>query len=124
MIATIVLIGCQGLTPGDSYTEIAGIYYLVKVDDTRVPGDVSHDGAPIHVRSGTFIISDDGTIISQTHFISPDGNELSREVRANYRIEDSRLVIQWEGAGVTEAKVEGDNVVMDNHGMIFEYTKS
>ena len=49
--------------------------------------------------------------------------ETKREVYAKYKLEDSRLVMKWEGAGTTEGTVEGNTFVMDNHGMIFEYEK-
>jgi hypothetical protein len=49
---------------------------------------------------------------------------MTREVYAKYRVQNSRLIMQWEGAGITEGTVEGDTFVMDNHGMIFEYARS
>ena len=124
MIVGLFLIACQGLGGSVNGNGITGIYYLLKVDGSAVPTEVSHDGMALQVRSGTFIISANGTCFSRTHFIPPDGDEITREVRAKYRVEDSRVIMQWEGAGMTEGKVEGDVFVMDNHGMIFEYTRS
>ena len=124
MIAALLLVGCQHGAERSNGNDITGIYYLVNVDGSAVPATVSHDGVALQTLSGTFIISDDGTCFSRTRFIPPDGNEMTREVYAKYQVQDSRLIMQWEGAGVTEGTVEGDAFVMDNHGMIFEYTRS
>jgi hypothetical protein len=124
MIATLFLVACQAAGVGAKRGDISGIYYLVEVDGSAVPAEVFHDGVPLQVRSGTFIISEDGTCFSRTRFIPADGDEITREVRAKYRIEDSRLIMRWEGAGMTEGAIEGDTFIMDNEGMIFEYTRS
>jgi hypothetical protein len=105
-------------------TDVTGIYYLMEVDGSEVPAMVSHDGQALHVHSGTFIISANKTCFSRTRFVPPGGPEMTREVNAKYRIEDSRLIMKWEGAGTTEGTVEGDIFTMDNHGMIFVYTKN
>ena len=89
-----------------------------------MPGTVSHDGVALEVRSGTFIISADGTCFSSMRFTVPGGEDVTREVHAQYVARDFRLIMTWEGAGITEGTVEGDIFVMDNHGMIFEYTRN
>jgi hypothetical protein len=122
-IAALLLSGCQGIGGGADREEVAGIYYLVKIDESSVPASVSHDGTLLHVSSGVIIISDNGTCFSRTRFTPPDGDETTREVYAKYRVDDSRLIMHWEGAGTTEGKVDGDTFVMDNHGTIFEYAK-
>lgn len=119
LIAAFLLAACQ--TVGND--DITGIYYLVTVDGSAVPGEVSHDGQMLRVSSGVFVISGDGTCFSRTRFVTPDGTEMTREVGAKYRVEDARLIMQWEGAGTTEGTVDGDTFVMDNHGMRFEYTR-
>ncbi len=121
--AALVLVSCQHSVQRADESDVAGIYYLVSVDETAIPGAVSHRGTPLELLSGTFIISDDGTCFSRTRFVAPDGNETTREVYANYQVNDSQLIMQWEGAGVTEGTVKGDVFVMDNHGMIFEYSR-
>ena len=123
VIAALALAACQGAGIGLSDNDIAGIYYLVTVDGAAVPGPVTHDGTTMHMHSGTFIISNDGTCFSRTEFTPPGHARTTREVHALYRVEDSRLIMQWEGAGTTEGTVEGDIFVMDNHGMIFEYSR-
>lgn len=122
-IAALLLSGCQGMGGGAGREEVAGIYYLVKVDESSVPASVSHDGTLLHVSSGVIIISENGTCFSRTRFTPPDGDETTREVYAKYRVDDSRLTMRWEGAGTTEGRVDGDTFVMDNHGTIFEYAK-
>ena len=123
MIAAVSLAACQAGMQGVDGDDINDIYYLSKVDGSPVPGTVSHDGVAMEVHSGVFMISADGTCFSRTRFVSPGGEEVTREVRARYVLKDSRLVMTWEGAGVTEGTVDGDSFVMDNHGMIFEYVR-
>lgn len=118
--AALFLIACQTAV---ETADVTGIYYLMKVDGSEVPTTVSHDGQKLGVNSGTFIISADKTCFSRTRFVPPDGNEMTREVNAKYRVEDSRLIMKWEDAGTTEGTVEGDIFTMDNHGMIFVYTR-
>lgn len=123
IIAAVFLVACQtGMEAADG-TDISGIYYLMEVDGSAVPAKVSHDGQALEVNSGIFMISDNKTCFSRTRFVPPDGNEITREVKARYRIKDSRLIMKWENAGTTEGTVEGDIFTMDNHGMIFVYSK-
>ena len=123
MIAVLSLAACQGAVRPVDDNDITGIYYLLKVDGTALPGTVSHDGVALEVHSGTFIISADGRCLSTTRFVAPGGKEMTREVQAKYLVRDSRLIMTWEGAGITEGTVAGDIFVMDNHGMMFEYTR-
>jgi len=124
VIAVLFLVACQGVVASIDDNDITGIYYLVKIDGAAVPTTVSHDGEALQVRSGTFIISDNGTCFSRTHFTPPGGDEMTREAHAKYRVKDSRLIMRWKGAGMTGGTIAGDTFVMDNHGMIFEYTRS
>ena len=124
MIVILSLAACQQtLRPNDD-NGITGIYYLLKVDGTTLPGTVMHDGVALEVHTGSFFINADGTCFSRTRFTPPGGEEEIREVHAKYVVKDSRLIMKWEGAGTTEGTVEGDIFTMDNHGMIFEYTRS
>jgi hypothetical protein len=124
MTLILSLAACQEVTRPVSDNDITGIYYLLKVDGTELPGTVSHDGMAMEVRSGTFIISPDGTCFSRTRFAVIGGKEMTREVRAKYVVRDTQLIMTWEGAGTTEGTVAGDIFTMDNHGMIFEYTRN
>ncbi len=123
LIAALLLAGCQGGVDGAKRDDVTGIYYLVKVDGSPVPASVSHDGTVMDVRSGMFMISENGRCFSRTRFVPTGGEEMTREAYAKFRVDDSRLVMRWEGAGTTEGTVEGDTFVMDNHGMVFQYEK-
>lgn len=123
MTLILFLAACQGVTRPVGDNGITGIYYLMSVDGTELPGTVSHDGTAMEIRSGTFMISKDGTCYSTTRFSIPGGKEMTRKVRAKYVVRDAQLIMQWEGAGTTEGAVSGDIFTMDNHGMIFRYTR-
>ena len=122
-LSALLVAGCQGVATKTDGNDITGIYYLVKVDGSSVPATVSHDGVPMQIISGTFIISADGTCFSRMRFVPPQGEETVREVKATFRVEDTKIIMQWENAGVTEGAVTGDTFIMDNHGMVFEYKK-
>ena len=124
MITILSIAACQQTVMPVDGSVITGIYYLLKVDGTEIPGTVMHDDTPLEIHSGTFFISDDGTCFTTTRFTPPGREEETREVHAKYVVQDSRIIMKWEGAGTTEGTVEGDIFIMDNHGMIFEYTRS
>ncbi len=123
LVVALFAYGCQGSTGSATQDEVTGIYYLVRVDGSEAPAAVHHDGTMMEVRSGTLIISDDGTCFSRTRFTPHGGEEMTREAYAKYKVEGSRLFMKWKGAGTTEGTVQGDTFVMNNHGMIFEYAK-
>jgi len=123
MLTALFIAACQQATRPVGDNNISGNYYLQKVDGIQLPGTVLHDGVAIEIRSGSFVINTNGTCISKTQFVAPDGREINRKVRASYVVQDSRLVMKWKGAGVTEGKIEDDVFIMDNHGMIFEYRR-
>ena len=56
-------------------------------------------------------------------FSLPSGGNPSREVKATFAQEGSKLTMKWEGAGMTTGTVEGDAFAMNNEGMIFAYRK-
>ena len=101
----------------------AGTYALVTVDGNKVPCAVEHQGHALTVKSGTFIINPDGTCSSKVVFTPPSGGDATREVKATYTRQGSKLTMQWEGAGMTTGTVEGDSFTMNNEGMIFAYRK-
>ena len=59
MIAILTLAACQEVVRPVDDNDITGIYYLLKVADTALPGTVYHDDVALEIRSGTFIISAD-----------------------------------------------------------------
>lgn len=109
--------------PTPDMAEVAGKYALVSVDGRPVPAVVSHEGAALEVRSGSFLIGADGRCSTTTVFVPPSGREVTREVRAVYAKDGSRLTIWWDGAGTTTGTVDGATFTMDNEGMAFVYRR-
>ena len=123
LAAALALPACGHRTSLSKAPEPAGVYSLVSVNGKPVPATVSHDGANLEVRSGTFTIGDDGTCLSKILFVPPTGAEVLREVKATYTQAGSELTMRWERAGVTKGTVAGDTFTMNNEGMIFAYRK-
>ena len=101
----------------------AGVYTLISVDGKPVPADITHEGDPIQVRSGTFTINADGTCSMTSVFVPASGSEVRREVSANYSKEESTLTMKWVGAGITVGTIQGNTFTMDNEGILFLYRK-
>jgi hypothetical protein len=104
-------------------TSMVGNYALVSVNGNKVPCTVQHESVTMTVKSGGFTIKPEGTCSSKMVFSVNPGKEASREVKATYTREGSRLTMKWEGAGTTTGNVEGDTFTMNNEGMIFVYRK-
>jgi hypothetical protein len=101
----------------------AGTYALVSVNGKNVPCAVEHEGHSLTVNSGSFVIDSDGICSSKTVFSPPSGNPVTREVKASYTREGSKLTMQWQGAGMTTGTVQDDTFTMNNEGMVFAYRK-
>jgi hypothetical protein len=114
---------CQPQVEVSEGTDVSGTYTLVTVNGSKTPAVVSHEGAKLEVRSGTFTIKADGTCSSRMIFVPPSGTESTREVTATYTREGSTLHMKWKGAGKTQGTVEGNTFTMNNEGMIFVYEK-
>ncbi|MHC4857293.1 MAG: TlpA family protein disulfide reductase [Planctomycetota bacterium] len=123
MNRTILFFAFMLIATGARGNDYAGIYILVSVDETAIPGMVSHEGHDMMLYSGVFTIHAGGTCISQTVFSVPSGEKIKRQVNATYTQDGSTLNMQWEGAGRTMGVVEGETFTMNNEGMIFSYTK-
>ena len=102
----------------DTNKQAAAVYTLVKVDESNIPGVISHGGHDIMLHSGTFIIATDETCISKTVFGS---QKIDREVKGSYTQVGSTLNVQWLGAGQTQVTIHGDTLTMNNEGMKFIY---
>ena len=109
--------------PTPDMAEVAGKYALVSVDGKLLPAAVSHEGATLEVRSGTFIMGVDGRCSTTTVFVPPSGREVTREVGAVFAKDGPRLTFWWDGAGTTTGTVEGTTFTMDNEGMLFVYRR-
>ena len=121
--AAVLLLACQAGVKSVDGSGVAGVYTLDKVDGTPIPGVIDHDGVNMRLHAGKFVIKPNGKCTSTTVFMAPNGEEMTRDVSANYTLEGSRLIMKWAGAGITTGMVEGDTFTMDNHGMIFEYKR-
>jgi hypothetical protein len=102
---------------------VVGTYALVSVDGNKVPCTLQHEGHTLAVKSGSSIISPDGTCNSRVVFSPPSGGDTTRAVKATYTRQGSELTMKWERAGMTTGTVEGDRFTMNNEGMIFAYRK-
>jgi len=103
---------------------LSGSYKLISVNGAIVPATVAHGAAKLKVHSGTFIIRTDGTCSSSTEFSPPAGGKVTQKVHATYTSDGSKLVMQWEGAGMTRGSIDDGRFTMDNHGMVFVYSRS
>ncbi len=121
--ACLFICGCKPEAKVAETTDPTGVYALATVDGKAVPAKISHEGATLEVRSGTFTIKADGTCTTKTAFVPPSGSEVAREVSATYTREGSKLTMKWQGAGITTGTVEGNTFTMNNEGMLFIYRK-
>jgi len=123
LFVTVALAACS--QPGNAGTNDPprGTYALVSVDGKKVPCLLQHDGHTLLIKSGTFSFDPTGTCISKMVFSPPSGNEATREVKATYAQQGSKLTMRWERAGTTIGTVEGDQFTMKNEGMVLLYRK-
>ncbi|PYJ04007.1 MAG: hypothetical protein DME25_10665 [Verrucomicrobia bacterium] len=114
---------CQNQPTTANAADPIGVYALVSVNGKPVPASVAHQGATLQVRSGAFTINADGTCVSKMIFVPPSGTEATREVRATYTKDGSKLTMQWKGAGKTVGTIDGNTFTMENEGMALVYRK-
>ena len=114
---------CQTQPTTTEAADPAGVYALVSVNGKPVPASVAHQGATLQVRSGAFTINADGTCVSKIILVPPSGTEATREVRATYTKDGSKLTMQWKGAGKTVGTIDGNTFTMENEGMALVYRK-
>ena len=115
--------GCKQHAKVAADSNPVGTYALVSVDGNQVPCTVQHQGHALAVKSGVFIINSDGTCSSRVVFSPPSGGDSTREVKATYTRQGSKLTMKWEGAGMTTGTSKGDSFTMNNEGIIFAYRK-
>ncbi len=123
LIAISVIASCTAQKASLADAEFIGSYTLVSVDGQVVPADVMHGRTKLKVLRGIFTINPNGTCRSTTVFIPPPGQQVTRDVSATYVRQGANLTMQWKGFGVTVGTVQGNSFSMDNHGMLFVYTK-
>ena len=116
--------GCKQPAKVVAETDSVGTYALVSVDGNKVPCTLQHEGHTLTIKSGSFIISPEGTCNSRVVFSPPSGGDTTRDVKATYTRQGSELTMKWERAGVTIGTVEGDTFTMENEGQILLYQKT
>lgn len=121
--AAFLACGCNGPGATSAAADPAGTYSLVSVDGKPVPTTLSHEGATLRVRSGTFIIGSDGTCSTTTAFVGPAGAEVTRTVNATYVRDGATLTMRWKGAGTTVGTSDGKTFTMVNEGVSWSYSK-
>ena len=123
LAAGLVMSACTKQESALNDADFAGVYALISVNGNPMPANITHGGAALQVRSGTFTINADGTCSTKTVFIPPSGTEAAKEVSAAYTKDGSRLTMQWKGAGKTVGTIQGKTFTMDNEGAVFVYRK-
>lgn len=123
LVVGLLLTACHNETSEPEQIDPSGVYTLVMVDRQEVPTQVMHGEMSVEVRSGVFTIYADGTCRSQSVFVPPGRDAMTREVSATYTKDGAFLTMQWEGAGITTGTVNEETFTMDNEGMLFVYRK-
>lgn len=123
IVVLAALTGCTNEPRAAAEINPAGDYTLVSVDGKTLPCSLAHDGASLTIKSGAFTIGTNGTCRSLITFSVPGRGDMNREVKATYTRAGAELTMQWEGAGRTLGKVDGNKFTMTNEGMILAYQK-
>jgi hypothetical protein len=123
VLMVIAWTGCKQQAKVVEGPDPLGTYALVTVDGNNVPCAVQHEGHTLTIKSGSFIINPDSTCSSKVVFGPASGGDVTREVKATYTREGSKLTMRWEGAGTTTGGIEGGTFTMNNEGMVFAYRK-
>ena len=122
LLAITALSGCKSRSTASAGVNPVGLYNLVSVDGKTLPCSVAHAGSPT-VKSGVFTFNADGTCASKIIMSTPSGSEVTREVKATYTCEGSKLTMKWAGAGTTTGTLTNDSFTMNNEGIVFAYRK-
>jgi hypothetical protein len=123
LAAALLLAGCGNNANSVNIANPTGVYTLVSVNGSNVPTTISHEGAKLEVRSGSFTFNANGTCSSKMVFVPPTGTEATRVVNATYTRDGSNLRMKWERAGLTTGSLQGDIFTMNNEGMVLAYRK-
>jgi hypothetical protein len=122
-ILSSLLPGCgKNAGPANS-SDPTGTYTLATIDGKKLPF-TPHLGAPApEFRSGAITLEADGTFTSKMNYRLPEGKETTRTSTGGYTKEGSSLKLQWKGAGVTTATLEGNTLTIDDEGLRCAYRK-
>ena len=120
----LALAGCKNQPDKLTSLDAAGVYTLASVDGKAVRCEISHEGATMQVRSGTFSIQTNGTCSTSTTFSVENHQAVTRVVKAAWTCRGAELVMKWERAGTTIGTVNGNAFTMTNEGLVFSYRKT
>ena len=126
LLAIVLLMALTGCKNGSSSTinpDIFGVYTLISIDDKTVPCELSHEGQPMAIKSGTFTITPDGHCRSRMLFSVGSQKGMDLERIASYTTQGTDLTMHWEGAGITKGSIHDSTFIMTNEGMVFCYRK-
>jgi hypothetical protein len=123
LILSLALTGCKHSSQNATRLNPAGNYTLISVDGHNVPCLVKHDGVDLTIKSGTFTITTNGQCHSVMNFAPPNHADIRREVSATYTQNGAELTMQWEHAGVTKGRIDGNQFTMNNEGMVLTFQK-
>jgi hypothetical protein len=104
-------------------SDYTGTYTLVTINGNKIPYTPTHEAGAPEVQSGTITLNADGTFTSAMSYGLPDGKVASRDFSGTYTRDGSRFSLQWKGAGVNTATLEGNTFTMNNEGVLFAYVK-
>jgi len=101
-----------------------GTYILVSVDGHDISYSPFHEGrqAP-NIISGSITLKRGGAFAAAMSFSNPVGGPVIRHFKGVYTKDGTTYILSWEGAGQTEAAIEGNKLTMNNEGMLFVYQK-
>ncbi len=116
--------GCGRPSSSDTENHLRGEFVLESVDGKNLPAQVAHDRATIEVRAGRITFEPEGVCVSLTTFVAPSGEEIHREVTADYDLDGAKVHMNWRDAGNTIGTMEGETFTMNNEGMVFRYRRS
>lgn len=123
-LALVLVAGCKSKRPEPSSAGAqVETYELISIDGKAVPCTISHGQAKLNVKSGVFRFRPDRQCESSIEFLAPGGQTFQKDVSGTFARNGDDLNFQWKRAGRTAGTIAGDNLTMNNEGMVFSYTR-
>ena len=119
----LIFTGCKNDSSSTINPNISGVYTLITIDDKTVPCELSHEGQPMAIKSGTFTFTPDGLCRSRMLFSVGSRKDMDLERKASYTTLGTDLTMEWEGAGITKGSIHDNTFTMTNEGMVLCYRK-
>lgn len=124
LVALSVIASSAAAQAVSATVDPTGTYTLVAIDGHELPYAPMHEGAPGPVvTSGTLTLNADGTFATKGSFEISGGQSVSRDLSGTYIREGPTLTLNWTGAGVTTATIDGNSLTMVNEGIRFTYRR-